>query len=805
MENVEHFGTLTERMKEFREEVLDEKPYIDAQRAILATLAYKENLNQPRVMVRAKMLEKVLDNMSIYIEDKSLLAGNQATKNRNAPIFPEYTMEFVVNELDQFEKRDGDIFYITEKTKEQLREIAPFWQNNNLRARGEALLPEEVRVFMETGVFGMEGKLNAGDAHLAVNYERILKDGLRGYEKRVKEYKAALDLTNPDNIDKYCFYNAVLIVLKAVRNFANRYSVLAKDLAEKEMNQKRKIELLEISRICSKVPYESAETFQEAVQSVWFIQLILQIESNGHSLSYGRFDQYMYPYYDRDIKNGTIKESEALELLTCLWIKTLTINKVRSQAHTLSSAGSPMYQNVTIAGQTTDKKDAVNDLSFLVLKSVAQTRLTQPNLTVRYHKNINKHFLDECVEVMRLGFGMPALNNDEIIIPSFMDWQVKEEDAYNYSAIGCVETAVPGKWGYRCTGMSYINFPRMLLCTMNNGVDLTSNKRFTKGYGYFTEMESYEELLKAWDKTIREITRYSVIVENVIDKASERDVPDILCSALTDDCIARGKTIKEGGAVYDFISGLQVGIANMADCLAAIKKLVYEEKKITRQELWDAILDDFSSPENKKIQEMLIREAPKYGNDDDYVDQLIVEAYDSYIEEIEKYPNTRYNRGPIGGIRYAGTSSISANVGQGMSTMATPDGRNAFEPLAEGCSPAHNSDKNGPTAVFKSVSKLRTNKITGGVLLNQKMTPQMLSTEENRQKLELLIKTFFNRLHGYHVQYNIVSKETLIDAQKHPEKHKDLIVRVAGYSAFFNVLSKKTQDDIIGRTEQSLM
>lgn len=805
MENVEHFGTLTERMKEFREEVLDEKPYIDAQRAILATLAYKENLNQPRVMVRAKMLEKVLDNMSIYIEDKSLLAGNQATKNRNAPIFPEYTMEFVMKELDQFEKRDGDVFYITEKTKEQLREIAPFWQNNNLRARGEALLPEEVRVFMETGIFGMEGKLNAGDAHLAVNYERILKDGLRGYEKRVKEYKASLDLTDPESIDKYCFYNAVLIVLEAVRNFANRYSVLAKDLAEKELNQERKIELLEISRICSKVPYEPAETFREAVQSVWFIQLILQIESNGHSLSYGRFDQYMYPYYNRDIKNGTIKESEALELLTCLWIKTLTINKVRSQAHTLSSAGSPMYQNVTIAGQTIDKKDAVNDLSFLVLKSVAQTRLTQPNLTVRYHKNINKHFLDECVEVMRLGFGMPALNNDEIIIPSFMDWQVKEEDAYNYSAIGCVETAVPGKWGYRCTGMSYINFPRMLLCTMNNGVDLTSNKRFTKGYGYFTEMESYEELLKAWDKTIREITRYSVIVENVIDKASERDVPDILCSALTDDCIARGKTIKEGGAVYDFISGLQVGIANMADCLAAIKKLVYEEKKITKQELWDAILDDFSSPENKKIQEMLIREAPKYGNDDDYVDQLIVEAYDSYIEEIEKYPNTRYNRGPIGGIRYAGTSSISANVGQGMSTMATPDGRNAFEPLAEGCSPAHNSDKNGPTAVFKSVSKLRTNKITGGVLLNQKMTPQMLSTEENRQKLELLIKTFFNRLHGYHVQYNIVSKETLIDAQKHPEKHKDLIVRVAGYSAFFNVLSKKTQDDIIGRTEQSLM
>lgn len=804
MENKAYFGSLTDRMKAFREEVLDEKPYIDAQRAVLATQVYRENQNQPRVMVRALMLQKILENMSIYIEDKTLIVGNQATKNKNAPIFPEYTMEFVLNELDLFEKRDGDVFYITEETKQQLRDIAPFWENNNLRARGEALLPEEVSVFMETGVFGMEGKLNAGDAHLAVNYEKILAFGLKGYEERVRQLKAELDLTDPDSIDKNIFYKAVLIVIEAVHQFAQRYSKLAQELADKEKDSKRKAELLEISRICAKVPYEPATSFYEAVQSVWFIQLILQIESNGHSLSYGRFDQYMYPYYIKDIQEKVITKDEALELLTCLWIKTLTINKVRSQAHTLSSAGSPMYQNVTIGGQTPDKKDAVNELSFVVLQSVAQTRLTQPNLTVRYHKNINKAFFDDCIEVMKLGFGMPALNNDEIIIPSFINWGVKEEDAYNYSAIGCVETAVPGKWGYRCTGMSYINFPRVLLCAMNDGVDLTTGKRFTKGYGYFKDMKSYEELLSAWDKTVREMTRYSVIVENAIDKASERDVPDVLCSALTDDCIGRGKTIKEGGAVYDFISGLQVGIANMADSLAAIKKLVFEEKKITPIQLWNAILDDFQSDENKKIQTMLIDEVPKYGNDIDYVDNLVVEAYDSYLDEIKKYPNTRYHRGPIGGIRYGGTSSISANVGQGMGTMATPDGRNAYEPLAEGCSPAHNADKNGPTAVFKSVAKLPTEKITGGVLLNQKMTPQMLSTEENKQKLEMLIRAFFNRLHGYHVQYNIVSRETLIDAQKYPEKHKDLIVRVAGYSAFFNVLSKKTQDDIIGRTEQCL-
>ncbi len=804
MKNNELFGELTARMKAFREEVLYEKPYIDAERAVLATKVYKENQNQPRVMIRALMLKEILENMTIYIEDKSLLAGNQATKNMNAPIFPEYTMEFVLNELELFEKRDGDVFYIAEETKQQLREIAPYWNNNNLRARGQALLPDEVSVFMETGVFGMEGKLNAGDAHLSVNYEKLLFGGLKDYESRTRSKKAELDFTDFDSIDKNVFYNAVLIVIDAVRNFSLRYSKLALELAKDEKNQNRKEELLEISRICAKVPYEPAETFKEAVQSVWLIQLVLQIESNGHSLSYGRFDQYMYPYYKNDISKGIITKEESLELLTCLWIKTLTVNKVRSQSHTLSSAGSPMYQNVTIGGQTADKKDAVNELSFVVLRSVAQTRLTQPNLTVRYHKNLNEKFLDECIEVMKLGFGMPALNNDEIIIPSFINWGIKAEDAYNYSAIGCVETAVPGKWGYRCTGMSYINLPRVLLCAMNDGVDLTSGRRFTKGHGNFTSMNTYDELLSAWDKTVREMTRYSVIVENAIDISSERDVPDILCSALTDDCIGRGKTIKEGGAVYDYISGLQVGIANMADSLAAIKKLVYEEKKITKEQLWNAILDDFKSSENKIIQEMLIENSPKYGNDDDYVDQLVVEAYDSYLDEISKYPNTRYQRGPIGGIRYGGTSSISANVGQGMGTMATPDGRNACEPLAEGCSPSHNSDKNGPTAVFKTVSKLPTEKITGGVLLNQKMSPQMLSTEENKKKLEMLIRAFFNRLHGYHVQFNIVSKETLLDAQKHPENHKDLIVRVAGYSAFFNVLSKKTQDDIIGRTEQSL-
>lgn len=798
-----YFGHLTNRMNEYRESVLNKKPYICAERALLATEAYKENQHQTNVMKRALMLKNILEKMSIYIEDETLIVGNQAASNKDAPIFPEYTMEFVLNELDLFEKRDGDVFYITEKTKEDLRSIAPFWENNNLRAKAGCLLPDEVSVFMETGFFGMEGKMNSGDAHLAVDYRTVLEVGLEGYRKRTLHEKANLDLTEPESIDKYQFYNAILIVLDAVQTYAERFSALAKQLAE-TATPERKAELLEISRICAKVPNQPAETFQEAVQSVWFIQLILQIESNGHSLSYGRFDQYMYPYLKSDLEKGAITEAKAVELLTNLWIKTLTINKVRSQAHTFSSAGSPLYQNVTIGGQTRDKKDAVNKLSYLVLRSVAQTKLPQPNLTVRYHSGLDNDFMNECIEVMKLGFGMPAFNNDEIIIPSFEKIGVTEEDAYDYSAIGCVETAVPGKWGYRCTGMSYMNFPKILMIAMNDGIDPVSGKRFVKGYGHFKEMKSFEELQDAWDKTVRELTRMSVIVENAIDIGLEREVPDVLCSALTEDCIGRGKTLKEGGAVYDFISGLQVGIANLADSLAAIKKLVYEEQKVTQEELWEALMTDYASERSQEIQQMILNDVPKYGNDDDYTDQLVTKAYDSYIEEVKKYPSTRFGRGPIGGTRYSGTSSISANVGQGKGTMATPDGRNAWVPLAEGCSPSHNMDKNGPTSVLKSVSKLRTEEIIGGVLLNQKVNPQTLAKEEDKQKLIMLLRAFFNKLHGYHIQYNVVSRETLIDAQRHPEKHRDLIVRVAGYSAFFNVLSKATQDDIIERTEHVL-
>jgi pyruvate formate-lyase/glycerol dehydratase family glycyl radical enzyme len=794
-----HFGDLHARTAAMRKRILDTQPTVCTERAVWTTAAYLRHEQDQAVLKRAYMVDAVLRNMSIYIDPDALIVGNQASVDRAAPIFPEYAMDWVVAELDEFEKRDGDRFTITDENKRILREMYPYWKGRTLKDKGYASFPEESRLFYDLGIIKTEGNITSGDAHIAVNYGMVLREGLEGVRKRTKEAQAKLNLAVFEDLKKSYFLRSIIIVLDAVEAFADRFAGLAEAQSE-ETESGRAAELREIARICRKVPRFPAETFHEALQSVWFIHLILQIESNGHSLSYGRLDQFCYPYYQRSKAEGMTDE-DALELLENLWIRTFSINKIRSWSHTRFSAGSPLYQNVTVGGQTPEGADAVNELSWLILKSVARCHLPQPNLTVRYHKGLSDEFMRECIEVIRCGFGMPAFNNDEIIIPSFLSLGVSRADAYNYSAVGCVEVAVPGKWGYRCTGMSFLNFPKTLMIALNNGVDIESGKRVYGGIGHFLDMENFDDVMRAWDLFVREFCRQAVILDSCADMVLEQEVPDILCSALTSDCIGRGRHLKEGGAVYDYISDLQVGIANLADSLAAIRKCVYEDKSVTRAELWDALLHNFEGEAGERIRQKLLA-APKYGNDNDYADRLLIEGYDSYIDEIAKYKNTRYGRGPIGGAYYAGTSSISANVPQGACTCATPDGRRAGEPLAEGCSPSHSMDVSGPTSVLKSVSKLRTEKITGGVLLNQKVTPSMLSKPRDRDKLLLLLRTFFDTLHGFHIQYNVVSRETMLDAQAHPENHRDLIVRVAGYSAFFNVLSRQTQDDIIARTEQ---
>ena len=800
----EHTRQITERIAQLREKVLSTRPTVCTERARFYTEVYRENEEQPVMIRRALALQRTLEKMTVFIDEGELIVGNQSSGHRAAPIFPEYAVDWLPEEMDELDKRPGDAFYITGEHKEELREIAGWWKGKVLWDRGRALMSQELRDLQDSAIIKATGNLTSGDAHIAVNFRKILEVGLRGYFREIELHHRKVDRSDREGIRKDTFYTSLAIGLESFQNFIRRYRDLAIYLGKESHDPQRISELKVIAENCQVIAEEPPRNFYQALQLVYFVQLILQIESNGHSVSLGRLDQYLHPFYQEDVTAGRITADFATELLENTWIKLLSINKIRPWSHTRFSAGGPLYQNVTIGGQTPDGKDAVNELSFLILESVGRMKLTQPNLSVRFHKGISEEFMMACIRVIEKGFGMPSFNNDEVVIPGLIKLGVEPGDAFNYSAIGCIEIAVPGKWGYRCTGMSFLNLMRVFLATLHDGYDSQSGRTFHRGSGNFTDFNSYDELFKAWQQQIKYYTRKTVEIDTAVDTALEEHVPDILCSAFVDSCIPRGKTIKEGGSKYDFISGLQVGIANLGNALAAIKKLVYEEKKIGKQELLDALEHNFEGRDGEKIRQLLLNFAPKYGNDDDDVDLLLRDAYMEFINELEQYHTTRYKRGPIGCSYYAGTSSISANVPSGAVVPATPDGRKAFTPVAEGSSPSSGTDVLGPTAVFKSVSKLPTEKIMGGVLLNQKLSPAAIRKEADKHNLISIIRTFFAELKGWHVQYNIVSRETLLAAKKDPEKYRDLVVRIAGYSAFFTTLSPDTQDDIIARTEHSL-
>jgi len=795
---------ITKRISALREKVLNVKPSICTERAQFYTQIYREHEDKPVIIRRALALEKTLKEMTIFIAEGELIVGNQSSRHRAAPIFPEYAVEWLPKEMDELDKRPGDAFFITPEHKAELVEIAAWWKGKVLYDQSRAMMTHELRDLQDSAIIKATGNMTSGDAHIAVNFYRILATGLDGFLGEITRLQKNTNRTQPEGLKKDYFYTALTLSIRAFSAFILRYSNLAATMSENETNRTRKQELERIAQNCSIIANEPPGDFYQALQLVYFVQLVMQIESNGHSVSLGRMDQYLFPFYNNDKVNGRLNREFASELLENTWIKLLTINKIRPWSHTQFSAGGPLYQNVTIGGQKEDGSDAVNDLSFLILESVGNMKLTQPNLSVRFHRNISDRFMMECIRTIEKGFGMPAFNNDEIVIPELIRLGVEKEDAYNYSAIGCIEIAVPGKWGYRCTGMSFLNLMRVFLACMYNGLDKYSGKKFFEGTGNFIDFNSFDELYKAWQHQIKYYAAKTIEIDAAVDTAIEENVPDILCSAFVDDCIAKGKTIKEGGSTYDFVSGLQVGIANLGNSMAAIKKLVFEEHRISNQQLIHAIESNFEGIEGEKIRQMLLNFAPKYGNDNDYVDLLLRDAYMEFIKELEKYHTTRYGRGPVGCRYYAGTSSISANVPSGAVVFATPDGRKAFTPVAEGSSPSSGTDILGPTAVFKSVAKLPTDKIMGGVLLNQKLSPSSIKHDSDKRKLLSILRTFFADLKGWHVQYNIVSRETLLEAQKEPEKYRDLIVRVAGYCAFFTTLSPDTQNDIIARTEQTL-
>ncbi|EGT5205039.1 TPA: formate C-acetyltransferase/glycerol dehydratase family glycyl radical enzyme [Cronobacter sakazakii] len=786
------------------------RPPVCTERAQHYTAMYQQHQDKPLPVRRALALAYHLANRTLWIKHDELIVGNQASQVRAAPFFPEYTVSWIEKEIDDLADRPGAGFSVSPQDKAVMHEICPWWRGQTVQDRCYGMFTDEQKELLASGIIKAEGNMTSGDAHLAVNFPLLLEKGLDGLRAKVAERRARLLLTDQGDLHKEQFLKAIDITFSALSEHILRYAALASQMAQEESRPARRDELLSIAANCEHIAHQPPASFWQALQLCYFVQLVLQIESNGHSVSFGRLDQYLYPWYRRDVElEQTLERERAIELLQSCWLKLLEVNKIRSGSHSKASAGSPLYQNVTIGGQRLlngEPVDAVNPLSWAVLESCGRLRSTQPNLSVRYHAGMSNEFLDACVQVIRCGFGMPAFNNDEIVIDEFIKLGVSREDAYDYAAIGCIETAVGGKWGYRCTGMSFINFARVMLAALEGGRDATTGKVFLPqekalSAGNFSH---FSEVMDAWDNQIRYYTRKSIEIECVVDTVLEENAHDILCSALVDDCIERGKSIKQGGAKYDWVSGLQVGIANLGNSLAAVRRLVFEQGVVTQPQLAQALNNDFEGLTGEQLRQRLINSAPKYGNDDDDVDLLLARAYQTYIDELKHYHNTRFGRGPIGGTYYAGTSSISANVPFGAATMATPDGRKARTPLAEGASPASGTDRLGPTAVINSVGKLPVAKILGGVLLNQKLNPSTLDNLRDRQKLMQMLRTFFEVHKGWHVQYNIVSRETLLDAKAHPDKYRDLVVRVAGYSAFFTALSPDAQDDIIARTEHTL-
>ncbi|EPE7162873.1 formate C-acetyltransferase/glycerol dehydratase family glycyl radical enzyme [Cronobacter sakazakii] len=786
------------------------RPPVCTERAQHYTAMYQQHQDKPLPVRRALALAYHLANRTLWIKHDELIVGNQASQVRAAPFFPEYTVSWIEKEIDDLADRPGAGFSVSPQDKAVMHEICPWWRGQTVQDRCYGMFTDEQKELLASGIIKAEGNMTSGDAHLAVNFPLLLEKGLDGLRAKVAERRARLLLTDQGDLHKEQFLKAIDITFSALSEHILRYAALASKMAQEESRPARRDELLAIAANCEHIAHQPPASFWQALQLCYFVQLVLQIESNGHSVSFGRLDQYLYPWYRRDVElEQTLERERAIELLQSCWLKLLEVNKIRSGSHSKASAGSPLYQNVTIGGQRLlngEPVDAVNPLSWAVLESCGRLRSTQPNLSVRYHAGMSNEFLDACVQVIRCGFGMPAFNNDEIVIDEFIKLGVSREDAYDYAAIGCIETAVGGKWGYRCTGMSFINFARVMLAALEGGRDATTGKVFLPqekalSAGNFSH---FSEVMDAWDNQIRYYTRKSIEIECVVDTVLEENAHDILCSALVDDCIERGKSIKQGGAKYDWVSGLQVGIANLGNSLAAVRRMVFEQGVVTQPQLAQALNNDFEGLTGEQLRQRLINSAPKYGNDDDDVDLLLARAYQTYIDELKQYHNTRFGRGPIGGTYYAGTSSISANVPFGAATMATPDGRKARTPLAEGASPASGTDRLGPTAVINSVGKLPVAKILGGVLLNQKLNPSTLDNLRDRQKLMQMLRTFFEVHKGWHVQYNIVSRETLLDAKAHPDKYRDLVVRVAGYSAFFTALSPDAQDDIIARTEHTL-
>jgi pyruvate formate-lyase/glycerol dehydratase family glycyl radical enzyme len=828
----------SDRIKRLVDHLYAKMPEIEAARAELITESFKATEGQPVVMRKARSFEHILKNLPIIIRPEELIVGSTTIAPRGCQTYPEFSYEWLEAEFETVETRSADPFYISDETKKRLLAADAYWKGKTTSELATSYMAPETLRAMKHNFFTPGNYFYNGVGHVTVQYETVLAIGLNGVKEKVRKEMENCHFGDADYSTKMCFLESILISCDAVITYANRYAKMAEEMAEKETDAARRQELLTIARVCKNVPEFPAESFQEACQSFWFIQQVLQIESSGHSISPGRFDQYMYPYYEKDLKEGSLTREYAQELIDCIWVKLNDLNKCRDAASAEGFAGYSLFQNLIAGGQNKDGEDVTNDLSFMCIQASMHVHLPAPSLSVRVWNGSPHEFLIKAAELTRTGIGLPAYYNDEVIIPALQNRGLSLADAREYNIIGCVEPQKAGKTdGWH--DAAFFNMCRPLEMVFSNGMD--KGVQIGVRTGDVTEMKTFDEFYDAYKKQMEYFISLLVNADNAIDVAHAERCPLPFLSCMVDDCMKRGKSVQEGGAVYNFTGPQGFGIANMADSLYAIRKLVYEEKKVTMEEMKEALAWNYGkgidaqsaadittivmqklqengigvneqtakavmtaalgaepSPEKKaRFEEIhkLIDEVPKYGNDIPDVDYFARDVAYTYTKPLQKYKN------PRGGHYQAGLYPVSANVPLGGQTGATPDGRYAHTPVADGVSPSAGKDVKGPTAAATSVSRLDHFIVSNGTLFNQKFHPSALAGREGLEKFVALIRGYFDQK-GMHMQFNVVDRETLLDAQKHPEKYKHLVVRVAGYSALFTTLSRSLQDDIIRRTEQ---
>ena len=826
------------RIQKLVDALYEHMPVIESARAKLITESYKETEGEPIITRRAKAFAHILHNIPIIIRDNELIVGSSTIAPRGCQTFPEFSYEWLEAELDTVATRTADPFEIAEETKAELKEADKNWKVKTTSELATSYMAPEAIKAIEHNIFTPGNYFYNGVGHVTVKYWEVLETGFEGIMEKARKELDGCSVGDGNYARKSHFLEAVILSCKAVIDYAGRYAKLAQEMAAQTSDPVRKQELFVIAENCSRVPAKGAQNFYEACQSFWFVQQLLQMESSGHSISPGRFDQYMYPYYKKDMEAGTITREFAQELMDCIWVKLNDLNKCRDAASAEGFAGYSLFQNLIAGGQNKEGEDVTNDLSVMCIQASMHVHLPAPSLSVRVWNGSPHEFLIKAAELTRTGIGLPAYYNDEVIIPALQNRGLSLEDAREYNIIGCVEPQKAGKTeGWH--DAAFFNMCRPLELVFSNGMD--KGEMVGIPTGDVTQMKTFDEFFDAYKKQMEYCISLLVNADNAIDVAHAERCPLPFLSCMIDDCLKEGKSVQEGGAVYNFTGPQGFGIANMADGLFAIRKLVYEDKKVSMKELKEALawnydkgLDAQSAgdmtemimkamqkagrnvdastaegllktfmgmkPGEQKIQRFkeihdMIDEVPKFGNDIPEVDYFAREVAYTYSKPLQKYNN------PRGGKFQAGLYPVSANVPLGGQTGATPDGRYAHTPVADGVSPSAGKDVKGPTAAATSVSRLDHFIVSNGTLFNQKFHPSALSGREGLEKFVALIRGYFDQK-GMHMQFNVVDRQTLLDAQEHPEKYKHLVVRVAGYSALFTTLSRSLQDDIIRRTEQ---